>query len=78
MGRRRKLLVPEARMALQTLKAEVVREKKATLRSDVADQGALTTSEAGTMGGEVGGQMIQRLVALAKEDLAKEDLTKHR
>ena len=72
MGRRRKLLVPEARMALQTLKADVVREKKATLGPDAADKGAWTTSEAGKMGGEVGGQMIQRLVELAKADLAKD------
>ena len=70
MGRRRKLLVPEARMALQTLKADVLREKVIP-RPETADTGAWTASEAGKMGGEVGGQMIQRLVELAKEDLAK-------
>lgn len=77
MGRRRKLLVPEARMALQSLKADVLREK-----TDVAvkspshppnspDKGSWTTSEAGKIGGAVGGQMIQRLVELAKEELGK-------
>ena len=36
-----------------------------------SDKGAWTTSEAGKVGGAVGGQMIQRLVEIAKEELHK-------
>lgn len=70
MGKRRKLLVPEARTALQALKEDVVREK-VIAGSEAPDKGAWTTSEPGKMGGGVEGRMIQRLVELAKEDLAK-------
>ena len=102
MGRRRKLLVPEARMALQSLKAEVLRERVdhrevpsspehakppvspvaqdmsgrsappvASSPTHLSDKGVWTTSEAGKVRGSVGGQMIQRLVEIAKEELHK-------
>ena len=77
---RRRLLVPEARQALQELKLDVQREMKLTegsMRTDVDplgsthDKGAWTTSEAGEKGGAVGGEMVKRLIEIAKEEKAE-------
>lgn len=81
---RRRLLVPEARDAMERLKAEVMmgsadasRDRQPELAAKQplftlpkGDGGDLTTSEAGKIGGPIGGRMIQRLIELAKEELA--------
>ncbi|MCL6444506.1 MAG: alpha/beta-type small acid-soluble spore protein [Alicyclobacillus sp.] len=93
MGRRRRsLLVPEARPALEQLKQQVVLEKLGApgrtpapvsrpvseLAKSVGipyrpqgDNGGLTARQAGKVGGEIGGAMVQRLIAMAEQQLAK-------
>lgn len=91
MGRRR-LLVPEARAAMQQLKVEAIdavhgrthHEKQqqetrvvpAPERQAQTDGGALTTSEAGRIGGPIGGEMVRKMVALAKAELTDHDAHK--
>jgi small acid-soluble spore protein D (minor alpha/beta-type SASP) len=81
---RRRLLVSEARDAMERLKAEVMTENAGARRDrrpelavkpplpelPAKDGGDLTTREAGKIGGPIGGRMIQRLIELAKEELA--------
>jgi small acid-soluble spore protein D (minor alpha/beta-type SASP) len=82
MGRRRRLLVPEARAAVDALKGAVMRaetNKPQAQVKDVArqlgipyqasDNGGLTTRQAGRIGGEIGGSMVQRLIAIAEQEL---------
>lgn len=75
MGRRR-LLVPEARAALQSMKNEIMAAPKSdrSLPTPV-QKGQWTTREAGAVGGPVGGDMVRRLVHIAKQEL--EQQTKH-
>lgn len=112
--RRRPLLVPEARAALDALRDKVITEQSAAspvartpdlgMKSQpvqpysqsstpgqnqsspgvagVANQlgipyqqqnnGDLTTRQAGKIGGAIGGSMIQRLISIAEQELAKE------
>lgn len=112
--RRRSLLVPEARQALDQLRNSVIVEKSAPsnhltqgenawtavnsaasgTRSPVqqersgpsvagvanavgvpyqqGDNGNLTTRQAGKIGGQIGGSMVQRLISIAEQELAKE------
>ena len=96
MGRRR-LLVPEARAAMNGLKKDVARELRRAPEDALPDRrrppaagtlapppaspapgaeedgGALTTEQAGRMGGPIGGNMVRRLIELAKDELAAED-----
>lgn len=80
MARRRKILVPEAREALDDLKAKVAgtlhaedakyetaREAGIPLRKGY--NGNLTTREAGKIGGKLGGNMVRELVKIAQENL---------
>jgi len=80
MARRRKILVPEARDALDDLKArvagtlkaedakfETAREAGITLKKGY--NGNLTTREAGRIGGKLGGSMVRELVKMAQENL---------
>ncbi len=92
MGRRR-LLVPEARQALQSMKLDIVAHHLESIdqqsggssadynsthqplidhreRVQEPDGGSMTTREAGTKGGVVGGEMVKRLVELAQQELA--------
>jgi small acid-soluble spore protein D (minor alpha/beta-type SASP) len=95
MGRRRKLLVPDSREAMETLKAQVIADKSTpqTPRSAASvsnqgsvasvasrlgipyqpsDNGNMTTRQAGKIGGQIGGTMVQRLIQLAEQNLATE------
>lgn len=76
---RRRLLVPEARAALEKMKLSTLQELSRPSSDNEAeaagsrsrDGGSLTTKEAGEMGGPVGGKMVRRLVDLAREELAR-------
>ncbi|AGK52209.1 alpha/beta-type small acid-soluble spore protein [Bacillus sp. 1NLA3E] len=80
MARRNKILVPEARDALDKLKAklnnqanpdnvkyEVARETGIPLKHGY--NGDLTTRQAGKIGGEIGGNMVRELVKMAQQSL---------
>lgn len=78
---RRRLLVPEARAALEKIKLSALRDLSRPTPEDEggldgsgragADGGAMTTREAGEAGGPVGGEMVRRLVDLAREELER-------
>jgi small acid-soluble spore protein D (minor alpha/beta-type SASP) len=83
MARRNKILVPEARVALDDLKAQVA----GTMNSEEAKyesareigvplnkgyNGHLTTRDAGRVGGRLGGNMVRELVRMAQENLRKQ------
>jgi small acid-soluble spore protein D (minor alpha/beta-type SASP) len=90
--RRNRLLVPEAREALDAIMQSTANHKAAngTNRnqqtevvgkvaqslgipySQNGDNGNLTTRQAGRIGGQIGGSMVQKLVAIAEEALARE------
>lgn len=81
--RRRRLLVPEARDALERLKMDVMGVTtpedaifKAAEQQSVplqpGDNGNLTAREAGKIGGPIGGQMVKKLIALAQMQMINE------
>ncbi|RSD24037.1 alpha/beta-type small acid-soluble spore protein [Mesobacillus subterraneus] len=83
MARRNKILVPEARRALDDLKAQVAGTMKAEdAKFETARElgvplkngynGGLTTREAGKVGGRLGGGMVRELVRMAQENLRKQ------
>jgi len=65
---RRKLLVPEARDALLQMKRDVTQTVQVS-KPDASAADTLTTHEAGLRGGFIGGEMVRRLIAIAKSDL---------
>jgi small acid-soluble spore protein D (minor alpha/beta-type SASP) len=82
MARNSKILVPEARQALNDLKAqvagtmnadqakfEIAREIGVPLRK--GNNGDLTTREAGKVGGRLGGGMVRELVKIAQQSMRK-------
>ncbi|MCL6631066.1 MAG: alpha/beta-type small acid-soluble spore protein [Alicyclobacillus herbarius] len=99
--RRNRLLVPEAREAMDRLKGQVVADgadsqRNHAVRTTAAagvgvpasanprprpqveairakDGGMLTTREAGELGGEIGGNMVKRLIQIAEKELAQRD-----
>jgi small acid-soluble spore protein D (minor alpha/beta-type SASP) len=82
MARRNKILVPEARRALDDLKAQVAGTMKAEdAKFETAKEvgvplnkgynGGLTTREAGKVGGRLGGSMVRELVRMAQQNLTK-------
>ncbi|MGZ4031215.1 MAG: alpha/beta-type small acid-soluble spore protein [Tumebacillaceae bacterium] len=81
--RRRRLLVPEARDALDRLKSDVMNTVTAdqakfesAKRQNVPLQqgynGNLTAKQAGQVGGPIGGQMVKKMIALAQMQLMNE------
>lgn len=82
MARRNKILVPEARQALDDLKAQVAGTMKAEdakfesatevgVHLNDGYNGNLTTRDAGRVGGRLGGSMVRELVKMAQENLRK-------
>ncbi|MBX6351845.1 MAG: alpha/beta-type small acid-soluble spore protein [Thermoflavifilum sp.] len=84
MGRRRRLLVPEARAAMDALRGSVMADETKQPNADVADvarqvgvpynerdNGEMTTRQAGKIGGEIGGSMVRRLIAIAEQQMAE-------
>ncbi|WP_040205675.1 alpha/beta-type small acid-soluble spore protein [Neobacillus jeddahensis] len=82
MARRNKILVPEARRGLDSLKAKVVQSHSPEdAKFEAADEvgvplkkgynGQLTSEQAGKVGGRLGGSMVRELVRMAQENLTK-------
>jgi small acid-soluble spore protein D (minor alpha/beta-type SASP) len=82
MANRRKILVPEARVGLDLLKAklsntqspddskyEVAKEVGVPLKHGY--NGELTSHQAGKVGGSIGGRMVKELVKMAQENIIK-------
>lgn len=83
MARRTRILVPEARKALDQLKAKVVHaDNPDQAKFEAAEEmgiplksgynGQLTSQEAGKVGGRLGGSMVKELVKMAQENLTKD------
>jgi hypothetical protein len=81
--KQRRLLVPEARDALERLKMDVMgvnapqdAKFKSAQQQNVplqqGDNGGLTAREAGKVGGPIGGQMVKKLIALAQMQMMNE------
>ncbi len=64
-SRRNRVLVPEARQALDNFKMEVANSLNVNLKQGY--NGDLTTREAGSIGGE----MVKRMIAYAESNLQK-------
>ena len=80
--RRNKILVPEARIGLDALKAKVANTgNPEDAKFEAAEEvgvplkkgynGQLTSEQAGKVGGRLGGSMVRELVKMAQENLAK-------
>ncbi|GHI01319.1 alpha/beta-type small acid-soluble spore protein [Neobacillus kokaensis] len=80
MARRNKILVPEARKALDDLKAKVVQSQSPEdAKFEAAEEmgvplkkgynGQLTSEQAGKVGGRLGGSMVRELVKMAQQNL---------
>lgn len=80
--RRNKILVPEARQGLDQLKAKVAGTTDPNqAKFEVAEEvgvplkqgynGKLTSEQAGKVGGQLGGRMVQELVRMAMDNLNK-------
>jgi len=76
-NRRRKLLVPEAREALDRIMADVMNTmtpeeakfesaRRQNVPLTTGDNSQLTAEQAGKVGGPIGGQMVKKLIALAQ------------
>jgi small acid-soluble spore protein D (minor alpha/beta-type SASP) len=81
--KRRRLLVPEAREAIDRLKADVMNTAsaeqakfKSAEQQNVplkeGDNGDLTARQAGKVGGPIGGQMVKKMIALAQMQMMNE------
>lgn len=64
-GSRNRVVVPEARQALDNFKMEVANSLNVNLKQGY--NGDLTTREAGSVGGE----MVKRMIAYAESNLQK-------
>jgi small acid-soluble spore protein D (minor alpha/beta-type SASP) len=84
MARRKKILVPEARPALDQLKArlnhvsnpenakfEVAKESGIPLKHGY--NGDLTTRQAGKIGGKIGGSMVRELIKMAQQSMKEKE-----
>lgn len=85
--RRRGILVPEAKNALNQLKVNVMEKEGYSsknpeqIKYEVAKEenvplnkeynGHLTSKQAGKVGGQIGGKMVRELVKMAKQSLNK-------
>jgi small acid-soluble spore protein D (minor alpha/beta-type SASP) len=77
-----KLLVPESRNGLNTMKATLFHQKDpAAVRYEAAKEqgvslnkgynGELSSRDAGKVGGKIGGSMVREMIKLAEESMAK-------
>ena len=63
MSRRNRVLVPEARQAMENFKTEVANSMNVDLKQGY--NGELTSREAGSVGGE----MVKRMIRRAEDDM---------
>jgi hypothetical protein len=81
--KRRRLLVPEARNALDQLKMDVMNTvsadqakfesaKRQNIPLQKGYNGNLTSEQAGKVGGPIGGQMVKKMIALAQMQMMNE------
>jgi small acid-soluble spore protein D (minor alpha/beta-type SASP) len=82
MGRRNKILVPEARQALDQLKAKIMNTKNPNdAKFEAAEEqgislnegynGNIKAKDAGNIGGKIGGQMVKEMIKMAEQQLNK-------
>ncbi|BAQ10620.1 small acid soluble protein [Bacillus sp. OxB-1] len=87
MAKNNRILVPEARPALNQLKQDVVQEKGYQVddpdgaKFEIAKElgipltrgynGKLTAEQAGKIGGLIGGNMVKEMIKLAQQQLAQ-------
>jgi small acid-soluble spore protein D (minor alpha/beta-type SASP) len=82
MGRRNKILVPEARQALDQLKAKIMNTKNPNdAKFEAAEEqgislnegynGNIKAKDAGKIGGKIGGQMVKEMIKMAEQQLNK-------
>ncbi|MFC0524422.1 small, acid-soluble spore protein, alpha/beta type [Pontibacillus salicampi] len=74
-----KLLVPEARAGMDSLKASIIERKEISQGNrktahenavpSQTDKGNLTSREAGQQGGSLGGNMVRELVRMGEQQL---------
>ncbi|WP_028784976.1 alpha/beta-type small acid-soluble spore protein [Thalassobacillus devorans] len=80
MGRKNKILVPEAREGLDQLKEKLLNERYGTNdKYEIAKEQGVQVSEgyngdikakdAGRMGGSIGGSMVRELVRMAEQQM---------
>lgn len=67
-NRRNRIVVPEARQALNEMKNEIARELGVN-NDKYIDRGNLTSRENGYLGGRIGGKMTKKLVSQAEEQI---------
>lgn len=67
MSRRNRVLVPEARQAMENFKTEVANSMNVDLKQGY--NGELTSREAGSVGGE----MVRRMIRRAEDDLPSDN-----
>ncbi|MED4403637.1 alpha/beta-type small acid-soluble spore protein [Metabacillus fastidiosus] len=84
MARRNRLLVPEAREAVDQLKANIANvanhedakfeiAKETGIPLQKGYNGTLTAKEAGKIGGSLGGNMVKEMIRIAQEKLQNKD-----
>jgi small acid-soluble spore protein D (minor alpha/beta-type SASP) len=82
MAKRNRILVPEAKKALDELKANIANSQSPdSAKFKAAEElgvplkkgynGGLTSHQAGKVGGKLGGSMVRELVKMAQENLSK-------
>ncbi|GGD02157.1 hypothetical protein GCM10007216_36090 [Thalassobacillus devorans] len=82
MGRRNKILVPEAREGLDQMKEKLLNERYGTNdKYEMAKEqgiplsegynGEIKAKDAGRMGGAIGGSMVRELVKMAEQQLGQ-------
>ncbi len=67
MSKNNKLLVPKAKQAMKGLKNETMKENNISLKAGY--HGDMLTSEAGNIGGEIGGPMVRKMIKSFEENL---------
>lgn len=68
MSNKNKIIVPEARIALNQMKAEIANELGIS-SNDSMDKGNLTSRNNGNIGGTLGGNMTKRLIELGEKNI---------
>ena len=72
MTKKNKIIVPEARMALDQMKAEIANELGLT-DNMMKSNGETSSRQNGNVGGSIGGNMTKRLIEQAQRDLVNRD-----